>query len=267
MRGIALVAIVLTLFVPAVSSAAEQSVDLELALAVDVSGSVDGEEALLQRYGYVDAFRHPDVIRAIEHGILGRIAVAYYEWAGFGHMRVIVGWTEIAGRPDAEAFALALTRNPPVTARRTAISSAIDFAAPWFEGNGFEGTRRVIDISGDGANNWGGPVTVARDRAVALGVTINGLPIVNGRPGPGGFPQDPNLDLYYRDCVIGGAGAFYIAADGFESFAEAIRRKLIVEIAGGVPGPAAGAIPVQYDGRVAPPCDIGERRMRSYDDF
>lgn len=248
--------------------AAGEAVDLELALGIDVSGSVDDEEAMLQRQGYIAAFRDPEIIRAIEAGMLGRIAVGYYEWAGFGHMRVIADWTLIDGAATANAFADALERNPPQTAYRTAISSAIDFAAGWFDTNRFEGTRRVVDISGDGANNWGGSVTEARDRAVARGVIINGLPIVNDRPGPSGWPQLPNLDLYYENCVIGGPGAFIVVAKDFTGFAEAVRKKLIIEISDRSPERAPRIQPAQYQpGRKAPPCDVGERRWRDNDDF
>jgi hypothetical protein len=249
--------------------AQERPVDLELALGIDVSGSVDHEEAILQRQGYIAAFRHPDVIRAIEQGMLGRIAVGYYEWAGYGHMRVIADWTEIGDEKSANAFADALTLNPPQTAYRTAIAAAIDFAALWFDMNAFEGTRRVVDISGDGPNNWGDPVAHARDRAVAQGVIINGLPIVNDRPSLSGRPQIRNLDLYYRDCVIGGPGAFIVVANTFEEFAVAVRKKLIIEIADrSPPAPQVRLIPVQRTAdRIAPPCDIGERRWDDYEDF
>jgi len=249
--------------------AQDQPVDLELALGVDVSGSVDDHEAMLQRQGYIAAFRHPDVIRAMEQGILGRIAVAYYEWAGYGHMRIISDWTLIDGAEAARAFAGSLELNPPETAYRTAISSAIDFAVTYFDVNDFEGTRRVVDISGDGANNWGGPVTLARDRAVLAGVIINGLPIVNDRPGPSGRPQTSNLDLYYENCVIGGPGAFIVIANSFQEFAEAVRRKLIMEIADlAPPDPPARLVAAQFaPERVAPPCNVGERRWVDDDDF
>lgn len=248
--------------------AQETPVDLELALGIDVSGSVDDEEAALQRQGYVAAFRDPEVIRAIEHGILGRIAVAYYEWAGYGHMRIITDWTLIDGANSANAFADSLELNPPQTAYRTAISSAIDFAVTYFDANDFEGTRRVVDISGDGANNWGGSVTAARDRAVARGVTINGLPIVNDRPGPSGRPQLRNLDLYYENCVIGGPGAFIVVANSFAEFAEAVRRKLILEIAGLPHVHEAELVRTQFTTqRIAPPCNIGERRWEYEDDY
>ncbi|MDH3231695.1 MAG: DUF1194 domain-containing protein [Alphaproteobacteria bacterium] len=296
-----LVVCLLAFWIVAPVQAQDRPVDLELALGIDVSGSVDDEEAILQRQGYIAAFRHPDVIRAIEHGMLGRIAVGYYEWAGYGHMRVIADWTEIRDAKSANAFADMLTLNPPRTAHRTAIAAAIDFAALWFDMNAFEGTRRVVDISGDGPNNWGGLVAVARDRAVARGVTINGLPIVNDRPSLSGRPQIRNLDLYYRDCVIGGPGAFIVVANTFEEFAVAVRKKLIIEIAGSMGQTHAAAqrdgrgtgdadrrsassgtarrlatdvpfrprlIPAQLKpDRIAPPCDIGERRWDDYEDF
>jgi len=246
---------------------AAQPVDLELALAVDVSGSIDEEEAQLQRDGYVAAFRDPAVIRAIEHGMLGRIAVSYYEWAGFERVRVIVDWTLVKDAASAHAFAGLLTLEPPRTVRRTSISSAIDFAVPYFERNAFDGTRRVVDVSGDGANNSGDLVTHARDRAVAAGVTVNGLPIINGRPGPFGWPPIKDLDLYYRDCVIGGPGALLVVANSFDEFAEAVRRKLILEIAGTGTARPARLIPAQLPPeRIAPPCNIGELRIQGFDD-
>lgn len=254
------------LFGVACAAVAAEPVDLELALAVDVSGSIDDEEAQLQRDGYVAAFKDPAVIRAIEEGMLGRIAVAYYEWAGFNRVRVIVDWQLIEDTKSAHAFAGLLTLEPPRTVRRTSISSAIDFGVPYFGRNGFDGTRRVIDVSGDGANNSGDLVTRARDRAVAAGVTINGLPIINGRPGPFGWPPIEDLDLYYRDCVIGGPGAFMVVANSFDEFAEAVRRKLILEIAGAVP-PQPRLVPAQLaPERVAPPCNIGELRIQGFDD-
>ncbi len=254
----------------------EIEVDLELALAVDVSGSIDDEEAMLQRAGYIAAFRHPRVLEAIRRGPLGRIAVAYYEWAGYGHMKVIAGWTLIHDKAGALAFAAKLTEVPPETASRTAIGSAIKFAVPFFEDNEFEGQRRVLDISGDGPNNWGGPVTVARDAALANGITINGLPIMNDRPSRWGRPPMVNLDLYYMDCVIGGPGAFIVVATRFKDFASAILRKLILEIAGKTPEKAPDAATPSPDAvtssmvrpaaaAMGPPCDYGERLRDSFD--
>ena len=257
----------------AAPAGADELVDLELVLAVDVSDSIDGDEARLQREGYIAAFRHADVVEAIENSRHGRIAVAYFEWAGTGYTRVIADWTVVADETTAHTFADALSRDPPVTARHTSISSAIGFALPWFEGNGFDGTRRVVDISGDGPNNSGEPATVARDRAIAAGVTVNGLPIINGRPGPGGWPAMPHLDLYYQDCVIGGPGAFMIVAASFDEFAEAVRRKLVTEIAGLTVPPAGPLFHPAAETRIkpwfapptertAPPCDIGDHRWQ-----
>ena len=246
------------------TAAAAEAVDLELALGVDVSGSIDDQEALLQREGYIAAFRHPDVIEALTGGMLGRVVAAYYEWAGFGHMKIIADWTEIHDVASAHAFADKLTREPPRTARRTAISDAIAFGAGFFQRNDFDGTRRVIDISGDGPNNYGAPVTGSRDAAVARGITINGLPIINDRPSRFGRVPMANLDLYYIDCVIGGPGAFIVVAEDFKDFAVAIRRKLILEIAGRMPPARA---PRLRPATFGPPCDVGERRRENSDDF
>ncbi|MDJ0951210.1 MAG: DUF1194 domain-containing protein, partial [Alphaproteobacteria bacterium] len=195
------------------AAAVEQPVDLELVLAVDVSRSIDEAEAHLQRTGYIAAFRDAEVIRAIRSGQIGQIAVAYVEWAGTGHVNRVVDWTLIKTANDAHAFADALGLKPPSIALYTSISRAIKYALPMFDGNGFEGMRRVIDVSGDGPNNAGGLVTFARDKAVAEGVTINGLPILDDGGGPFSRYNIPDLDLYYRDCVIGGPGAFLVVAE------------------------------------------------------
>ena len=250
------------------------SVDLELVLAVDVSGSVDEEEGKLQRMGYVDAFRSPSVLRAIQSGRHKSIAVTYMEWAGFDFQRVIVDWKQIHDERSAEEFATLLAQAPIGVGPYTSISGAIEFALPLFENNGFTSERRTIDISGDGPNNSGDYVTNARDRAIRAGVTINGLPIVNNRPSPWGRMPMPNLDLYYRNCVIGGRRSFLVVANDFKSFGRAIRRKLILEIVG-LPGtkkqeqahelrsPMESPVLVS---RVAPSCDAGEKRRRSWTD-
>ena len=242
--------------------AAERAVDLELVLAADISGSMDLEEASLQRQGFIAAIQDPDVVEVIQRGGLGRIAVTYMEWAGHSIQSTVVGWTEISDAASAHAFARAIERSEPRTALWTSISAAISTAARSFESNGFEAPRRVIDIAGDGPNNSGEIVVEARDRAVAAGIVINGLPIVNDRPAPDfNFPALPNLDLYYEDCVIGGTGSFLIVANGFQDFARAIRRKLILEIAGRTP-------PRPLLHRVAerqrPPCDAGEKQLRGW---
>jgi hypothetical protein len=248
-----------TLLFCSAAAARDIPVDLELVLAVDVSGSVDEVEAGLQRDGYVKALRHPDVLNAINTGFLRKIAVTYVEWAGTETQSTVVGWRLVEDEGSAYALSKEIDGAPFTRGRFTSISAAIRYAVPLFENNGFEGTRRVIDVSGDGANNVGGLVTEARDMAVARGITINGLPIVNDRMNQFG-PQMKDLDLYYRNCVIGGTGAFLVVAKDFQSFARAVRRKLVLEIAGLMPPPrplfhrAAGPPP--------PPCDAGEQNLR-----
>ena len=240
--------------------AAERAVDLELVLAADISGSMDLEEATLQRQGFIAAIQDPDVVAVIQRGGLGRIAVTYMEWAGHSIQNTLVGWTEISDAASARAFARAIERSEPRTALWTSISAAIGRGAGSFEDNGFEAPRRVIDISGDGPNNSGEYVVDARDRAVAAGIVINGLPIVNDRPAPDfNLPALPNLDLYYEDCVIGGTGSFLIVANGFQDFARAIRRKLILEIAGRSP---PRFLLHRVAERERPPCDAGEKQLR-----
>lgn len=246
-------------------------VDLELVLAVDVSGSIDEVESRLQRIGYVDAFTSPEVLLAIRSGFHKRIAVTYFEWAGFGHNLTLVDWTLVSGPESARKFAAALAAKPLGVGPYTSISGAIEYAMPLFGKNGFEGTRQVIDISGDGPNNSGRLVTTAREEALRSGFTINGLPIINTRPSRYGNPPMPNLDLYYKKCVIGGPRAFIVVAKDFRSFAKAIRKKLVLEIAGHAP-PAfrSAARKTRRPGgahlisRTAPPCDAGERRRQSW---
>lgn len=209
-------------------------VDLELVLAVDVSRSVDDQEFDLQRQGYAQAFGHPNVIKAIQSNGLRRIAVAYVEWAGAEAQLTVVPWMQIADAESGALFADRILAAPRSFWGWTSISGAIDHSSILF-GQRYKGRRRVIDVSGDGINNSGRPAFVARDEAVAKGIVINGLVIMNDRPTPGGFGQralpQPPLDEFYRDQVIGGPGAFVIAVDDFESFAFAIVNKLIKEIA------------------------------------
>lgn len=215
----------------ATSPAQAVPVDLELVLAIDVSYSVDNEEAQLQRQGYFDALVHPRVLQAIAGGPNKAIAVAYMEWAGNFHNRIVADWTIIRDRASAEAFVARIAATIPTRASRTSISGAIDFAVRMFDDNGFEGTRRVIDVSGDGKNNQGRPAWAARDDAVARGITINGLPIVGGAPNFGQPPEDDLVD-HYRDEVIGGPGAFLVVAEGFNAFTNAVLSKLVREVAG-----------------------------------
>lgn len=215
-------------------AAADLPVDLELVLAVDISGSVDAEEARQQREGYIAAISDAAVIQAIGANYYQRIAVAYLEWAGSDFQRLVLDWTLISGAADAERFARQLAATPYRRGRWTSISGAIDAASPLFDGNGYAGERRVIDISGDGTNNRGRPVEDARDQAVAAGIVINGLPILNNRPQPFRLPtpMDVSLDTYYAESVIGGPGSFVQPAMDFADFRIAILNKLIREIAG-----------------------------------
>jgi hypothetical protein len=207
-------------------------VDLELVLLVDVSGSVDRQEAELQRKGYADALTSPQVLDAIRSGSLGRIAVTYIEWADDGFQNQVVGWMLVEDERSARDVAARLAEAPISTAFWTSIGAAIDHGAAQFAANRFEGTRRVIDISGDGYSNRGRPPGEARDAALAQGITINGLPILNSRPNPWGGLPPLDLDAYFQDHVIGGPGAFILVAEDFSTFGQAILSKLVKEIAG-----------------------------------
>jgi hypothetical protein len=214
---------------PVLPAEADVPVDLELVLAVDISRSVDDVEAKLQRQGYAAAFTDPRVIEAIQSGALGAIAVSYVEWAGTDYQRTMIDWFLINDGESAGEFAAKVTALPRTSMGWTSISGAIDHSVGLF-GHGFAGTRRVVDVSGDGVNNSGRAVWLARDDAVRQGIVINGLPILNDRPNFG-RPAELNLDKYYEEYVIGGPGSFMIAAEDFEAFAGAILAKLIREIA------------------------------------
>lgn len=209
---------------------APEPVDVLLVLAVDVSRSIDEDEARLQREGYRNAVSDPRVVEVIRRGMIGAIGLAYVEWAGFEYQRLVLPWTRIANQADADAWSSALAEAPRASLSWTSISGAIDFSRRTLAEAPFEGTRRVIDVSADGVNNSGRPAELARDEAVAQGIIINGLPIINDRPTFGRMPQVP-LDQYFHQSVIGGAGAFMIVAEDFESFGVAVKRKLIREIA------------------------------------
>lgn len=235
MRWLAVVLASVLLF-SAPSSRAQTRVDLELVLAVDASRSIDAYEYRLQREGYARALRDPDVIRAIASGEYRRIALVYVEWAAQGQQAVLVDWTIIDGAPSAEKFAAALLAAPRRFFDATSVSGAIDFSARLFGARGIRGTRRVIDVSGDGPNNRGRRSSLARDDAVKAGITINGLAILNDRPSRPPW-QEEEVDTHYKREVIGGPGAFIIVVKGFDQFAQAIRHKLLREISEGS-GPA-----------------------------
>lgn len=263
---IVLVILLMVLSRPAALAETPPVVDVELVLAVDVSWSMDADEQRLQRQGYVDAIRDPEVIATILRGDWGRIAVTYVEWAGVGLNRTVVPWTILESEADAHALAERLSREPLGRMRRTSISWALASGAALFD-NGIDGMRRVIDVSGDGPNNMGPLVTLARDRVVAEGITINGLPIMIKRGNPGGFFHIDNLDAYYRECVIGGFGAFTVVVDDAGRFGEAIRRKLLMEIAGRTPPGPARVLPAQFGpnaGEEAVDCAIGEKQWRRW---
>jgi hypothetical protein len=241
------------------------AVDLALALAVDVSGSIDPDEAALQRQGYVSAFSDPTVVGVIRTGQHGRIAVAYYEWASNLDFRLVVDWTVIDGADAARAFADQLAAQPIRIGLRTSISGAIEYGVQLIERAPVTATRRVIDISGDGPNNDGRYVLDARQAALDKGISINGLPVLNERPNRYGFPNLPDLDLYYEGCVIGGPNAFIVVAKSFPDFAVAVKRKLVLEIADlPAPKPERRRYAAVASERYAPGCDVGERQSRDF---
>ena len=222
-----------------VAAAAAEKVDLLLVLAADVSRSVDAAKFQLQRDGYAAAISDPRVLDAIRSGRNGRIAVTFVEWSGTGSQRVLIDWTGIGNAEQAKGFGDHLLEAPRSFADRTSISSAIDFSMGQLAKAPFESERHTIDISGDGTNNAGRDVTLARDEALAQGVTINGLVILSETPlawNPDHTNPQGGLDNYYREHVIGGTGAFVIVAENFGSFGHAIIKKLIAEIAFSQPG-------------------------------
>src|SRR5438874_909354 len=222
-------------FGPAICAAGRQrlgcpSVDLELVLAVDVSYSMDMDELAIQREGYAQAIISKEFLQALKTGPTGKIAISYFEWAASTDQKIIIPWRVIDGPETADAVASEIIKTPIRRASRTSISGAISFAMPLFDENPHRGLRRVIDISGDGPNNNGTPVTIARDAAVEKGIVINGLPIMVKEPSYSTMDID-NLDYYYEDCVIGGPGSFVITIKDRDRFKEAIRTKLLLEVA------------------------------------
>jgi hypothetical protein len=211
-----------------------QSVDVELILAVDVSYSMDMDELAVQREGYAQAIQSKEFLQALKLGPNGKIAVTYFEWAASTDQKIIIPWRLIDGPESADAVAAEILKTPVRRASRTSISGAIGFAMPLFDEDPYHGLRRVVDISGDGPNNNGGPVTVARDAALEKGIVINGLPIMVKEPSYSTMDID-NLDYYYEDCVVGGPGSFVIAIKDRDKFKEAIRTKLLMEVAGRTP--------------------------------
>jgi len=210
-------------------AAAPEAVDLALVLATDVSPSIDYSEAHLQREGVAEAFLNPQVVEAIQSGSLGKIAVAAIDFSSREYNKIVMNWRIIHDKATATAFGEAMRKAPTNTGRHTSISDGIELAELLFETSNLEATKKVIDVSGDGPNNWGRPMNVVRDEALAKGIVINGLPILGSAP---------DLDSYYQNCVIGGRGSFVVVASGFDDFARAIRQKLIQEIASAAPAKA-----------------------------
>jgi hypothetical protein len=231
------------------------TVDVELILAVDVSYSMDMDELAVQREGYAQAIVSKEFLQALKAGPTGKIAVTYFEWAATNDQKIIIPWRVIDGPETADAVADEILKTPIRRASRTSISGAINFAMPLFEQNPYRGLRRVIDISGDGPNNNGAPVTGARDAALEKGITINGLPIMVKEPSYSTMDIE-NLDFYYEDCVTGGPGSFVVSIKDRDKFKEAIRTKLLLEVAGRTP--ERPIVPVaEKEPRVS--CLIGEK--------
>ncbi|NEJ72178.1 DUF1194 domain-containing protein [Rhizobium phaseoli] len=240
--------------VPA-AQAGGNEVDVTLILAVDTSRSMDVEEIGIQREGYVEALKHKEFIDAVKGGLTGRIAISYFEWAGYVVQGSVIDWQVIETEADAIAFADKLDARPVATQRRTSISTAIAQGTSMIIASPFQGRREVIDVSGDGPNNSGNPVTPARDRAVEAGMVINGLAIMLR---PSDAPD--GLDTYYADCVIGGPGAFVLPVHKIEDFAVAVRRKLVLEISG-LPPPATVR---RIAGDAPADCLVGEKQWRDF---
>jgi hypothetical protein len=218
------------------SPAKAQDTDLELVFLADSSGSIDTAESAFQRQGHAMAISHPDVLSAINSGLLRKIAITYVEWGDAFHQDVVVPWMIIDGPESAKAFSDALMAAPRRAQGFNAIGSALAKGRDLIENNTIRGTRKVMDLSGDSANNWDGvPIEVARDAAVSDGIVINGLPILCRETNCGGRPVSYDLEKAYEDKIIGGPGAFVVTAKDRESFEMAVRRKLILEIAGHQP--------------------------------
>ncbi|MCO5090234.1 DUF1194 domain-containing protein [Bosea sp. (in: a-proteobacteria)] len=234
---------------------APEEVDVALVLAVDVSYSMDLDELALQRNGYIEAFRSRQLHDAIGKGAIGKIAVTYFEWAGGSFQYVVRPWKVIDGPAAAVAFAEELGEAPTRRGRRTSISAAIDFGVQLLEQSNVAAMRRVIDVSGDGANNDGRPVTAARDDAGAKGIAINGLPVMLKQAS---YFDIDNLDGYYSDCVITGPGAFVVPIRDKSQFVEATKTKLLREIA---EAPADATLQ-KAQARSTANCLAGERQWR-----
>ncbi|MDE5444301.1 DUF1194 domain-containing protein [Bradyrhizobium sp. CSA207] len=235
-----------------------QPVNVELVIAVDVSYSMDMDELAIQREGYAQAIVSKDFLQALSAIPGSKVAVIYFEWSMSGDDKIIIPWRVIDGPESADTVAAEIMKTPVRRGSSTSISGAINFALQLFEESPYRGLRRVIDISGDGPNNDGAPVIGARDAALEKGIIINGLPIMVKEPSLSTTDIE-NLDLYYEDCVIGGPGAFIMTIKDREKFQEAIRTKLVREVAGLTP--ESGIVrAAEKEPRV--PCLIGEKKSQ-----
>lgn len=248
----------LTCLILALPVGAQTRVDVELVLAVDTSRSMDFDELRIQREGYASALEHPAVTSVFAMGPQGRIALAYFEWGGLGQVNLLVDWTILESPEDAAKVARTLRSFPVYGQRGTSISGAIEWGMNMISENEFDGTRRVIDVSGDGPNNSGRPVLFARDQAAALGITINGLPFMI--KDPSGPYSIPDLDLFYQDCVITGENAFVIPVYEMERLVISIRQKLVQEISGLRPPRTEKLHKASYSD-----CLIGEKMRRNWE--
>ena len=215
------------------NAAAQEPVDLELLLAADGSGSIDDAELALQREGYANAVRNPRVLELLTGGIHGRSVIAYVEWGSAQSQHTIVNWTVIDGPESAAAFGEALVNAPRQAWGFNSISNAIAYSQGLIDGNPYRGLRRIIDISADAGNIGGMPLLLARANALAAGITINGLAI--SRPGSSRPPRAVSLEQEFREQIIGGTGAFVVTVDETISFAEAVLKKMILEVEGIAP--------------------------------
>src|ERR1700760_4612390 len=231
------------------------TVDIELVIAVDVSYSMDMDELAIQREGYAQAIVSREFLQALKSLPNGKVAITYFEWAAANDQKIIIPWRLIDGPETADAVANEIMKTPVRRASRTSISGAIYFAMPLFDQNPYHGLRRVIDISGDGPNNNGAPVLGARDEALSKGIVINGLPIMVKEPSYSTMDIE-NLDWYYEDCVIGGPGSFVVPIKDRDKFKEAIRPKLLLEVAGRTPERRIVPV-VEKEPRIS--CLVGEK--------
>ena len=260
------------------SALAQTRVDIELVLAVDTSSSMDYSEQILQRDGYVAAFRSPEVLRVILSGYHKKIAVTYLEWGGASRQKIVIPWTLIDSPQSAHDFADRLAKPTPVSSDRTSISNALLTARDLLLTNRFEGTRMVVDVSGDGPNNDGPYVNIARDHLLKDGIIINGLPIL-AKPTYLGFGID-RLDIYYQECVIGGESSFMIPVYDWSEFPKAIRKKIVLELSNNRPsvrpenpplinvafkdGRALSAVPANAQTKAPYNCQTGEETWKKF---